>query len=76
MMAAIARRQAQESVIDIGPEANDQRRHVDQSVLGGSTQHTKRSVRPLTACKDVVREELDTESSETQFRTALAMRSP
>jgi hypothetical protein len=48
MMAAIARRQAQESVIDIGPEANDQRRHVDQSALGSSTQHTKRSVRPLT----------------------------
>ena len=37
-----------ESVIEIGPEANDQRRHVDRSVLGSSTQHTKRSVRPLT----------------------------
>ena len=45
-------------------------------MLGSSTQYTKRSARPLTSCKDVVREELDTESSETQFRTALAMRSP
>jgi hypothetical protein len=48
MMAAIARRQAQESVIDIGAEATNQRRHVDQSVRGSSTQHTERSVRPLT----------------------------
>jgi hypothetical protein len=48
MMAGIARRQAQKSVIDIGAKAKNQRRHVRQSVRGSSTQHTKPSVRPLT----------------------------
>lgn len=31
---------------------------------------------PSPSCEDVVREKLETESSATQFRTALAMRSP
>ena len=76
MMGSIARRQAQESVIDIGPEANDQRWHVDQSCSAAARSTPSAPSDRSPSCKDVVREELDTESSETQFRTALAMRSP
>jgi hypothetical protein len=76
MMAAIARRQAQESVIDIGPEATISVGTSTNRCLAAARSTRSAPSDRLPSCKDVVREELDTESSETQFRTALAMRSP